>query len=385
MDFNLTDEQRMLQDTLCRMVDNEYGMDSRHAYADSACGFSRDMWSQLAETGVLAIPFTEENDGFGGGGVERMLVMQAFGRGLLLEPYLATVILGGGLLERAGDREQRQRYLAPLQQGELFLALAHQEPESRYGSLDVSTVAERTDRGYRLRGRKSVVINGDSADRMIVSAWLSGEGGEPAGLSLFLVDPAAAGMRVEGYRSIDGGRTAGLSLDDVVVGPDALMGEPGEAEGHLDAVNTHGAAALCGEAVGIMEYVIDTTLDYLKQRKQFGVPLAGFQVLQHRVVDMRIQLEEARSMAILAATVDQAPEHERPRRVAAAKACIGRAGRFVAEQAIQLHGGVGMTWEYALSHYAKRLVMIDHQLGDAEHHLEVVAAGLADDEDDRPG
>ncbi|MEX0871255.1 MAG: acyl-CoA dehydrogenase [Aquisalimonadaceae bacterium] len=374
MDFNLTDEQRMLWDTLCRMVDNEYDINARHAHAESKCGFSRDMWSRLADMGVLAIPFAEENGGFGGGGVERMLVMEAFGRGLLLEPYLASIILGGGLVERAGDQAQRRRYLKPLLEGELLLAVAHQEPQSRYSATDVVTSAERCTDGFRLRGHKAVVFNGESAGRIIVSARIDGADGGGEGISLFIVDACSPGVHVRGYRSIDGGRTAEIELDNVAVDSSALLGEPGTGLVHLQAVHAHGASALCGEAVGIMEYMIDATLTYLKQRKQFGTPLASFQVLQHRVVDMRIQLEQARSMAILAATVDQAPEGERQVRVAAAKAFIGQAGRFVAEQAIQLHGGVGMTWEYALSHYAKRLVMIDHQLGDAEHHLEAVAS-----------
>jgi pimeloyl-CoA dehydrogenase small subunit len=374
MDFNLTDEQRMLQETVSRLVGSEYDIETRHKHAASPQGFSRDVWGKFAELGLLGVPFGEEAGGFGGGGVELMVVMESFGRGLVMEPYLATVVLGGGLIEALGSAEQQEQYLGRLIEGELLLAFAHGEPDSRYNLSEVATKAGKNGDGYSLSGHKAVVINGDSADVLIVSARVAGDVRSEEGIALFLVDPKAAGVSVRGYPTVDGGHAAEITLDNVQVGADALLGEPGKAFPAIEKVTGRAVAALCAEAVGAMEPAVQLTLDYLKQRKQFGVPIGSFQVLQHRMVEMRIHLEEARSMAIMAANADHAGDADEARRIlSAAKVVIGQAGRFIAEQAIQLHGGIGMTWEYSLPHYAKRLVMIDHQLGDADYHLEQVS------------
>lgn len=369
MDFRLTDEQRMLQDTVSRLMREQYPFETRQQLMDSETGFSRELWAQYAELGLLGIGLPEEYGGFGGP-IELMLVAQELGRGLALEPYLATVVLGGSLIELAGSAQQKEDLLGRLVGGELLLAFAHGEPQSRYSLSEVQTRAERSGDGWKLSGDKAVVLQGDRADLLIVSARVSGDVRDRDGIGLFLVDPKADGVRIRGYQTIDGHRAAEITLDGVQVGADAVLGEPGQAYAAIEEATARGVVALCGEAVGAMEVTNEFTLDYLKTRKQFGVPIGRFQVLQHRMVDMQIELEQSRSMAILVASQMAAPAAERERAVSAAKYYIGKAGRFIAEEAIQLHGGIGMTWEYAMAHYAKRLVMLDHQLGDTEFHLE---------------
>lgn len=370
MDFNLTDEQRMLQDTVSRMIREQYDFESRMKLLDEPEGYSKEIWSQFADLGLLGIPFSEESGGFGGGGVELMLVMQEFGRGLVVEPYLPTVVLAGGLIENLGTDAQKEAVLEPLIGGELVMSFAHGEPQSRYTLNHVETKAEKSGDGYRITGQKAVVLNGDSADKLVVSARVSGDVADRDGIALFLVDGNADGVSRRGYQTVDGLRAAEITLDGVQVGADAVLGEPGKAFPAIEQVVGRGIAALCAEAVGAMEGACKWTLEYLNQRKQFGVPIGKFQALQHRMVDMQMHTEQARSMAILAASRLNADYELRERTLSAAKALIGQAGRFVSEQAIQLHGGIGMTWEYAVAHYAKRLVMIDHVLGDTDEHIE---------------
>lgn len=370
MDFNLTDEQRMLQDTVARLIREQYDFESRMKLLDTPEGYSKDIWAQFADLGLLGIPFSEESGGFGGGGVELMLVMQEFGRGLVVEPYLSTVVLAGGLVEALGTAAQKEAVLEPVIGGERIMAFAHGEPESRYELSAVATRAEKAGGGYKLTGHKAVVLHGDSADQLVVSARVSGNDTDTDGIALFLVDADAKGVSRRGYQTADGLRAAEIRLDGVEVGADAVLGEPGKAYDAIEQVVGRAIAALCAEAVGAMDASCKLTLEYLNQRKQFGVPIGKFQALQHRMVDMSIELEQARSMAILAASRLDEERTLREQTLSAAKARIGQAGRFVAEQSIQLHGGIGMTWEYAGAHYAKRLVMIDHVLGDTDHHVE---------------
>ena len=367
MDFSLSEEQRLLKETVDRLVRDQYGFEARQKAAASEQGFSRDMWATFAELGLLAVPFPEDVGGLGGGGVDLMVVAEAFGRGLVVEPYLATVVLSGGLVELAGSDEQKAHLLGHIVAGEKLLAFAHSEPDGRYDLAHVGTRAEKVGDGWRLTGRKSVVIGGDAADTLIVSARTAGGTGDEAGIGLFLVARDAVGLTVRGNPTIDGGHSAEVVLDGVAAEP---LGEPGTAYPAIEAAVARGIVALCAEAVGAMEVACETTLDYLKTRKQFGRAIGSFQALQHRMVDMRTELEQARSMAILAAAKLGSDRVERERTVSAAKVTIGRAAHHVAEEAIQLHGGIAMTWEYALSHYAKRLVMIDHQLGDVDFHTE---------------
>jgi len=370
MDFSLTEEQRLLQESLARFAQKEYSFEKRGAIQALPEGFSREAWATLADMGMLGLPFAERHGGFGGGPVETMIVMTAVGSALMLEPYLATVVLGGGLVQRLGD-EAQMKMLSMIAEGKLMLALAHDEPGSRWSLADVNTRAVRNGSHWRLSGRKAVVLHGAQADRLLVSARSAGKPGEQQGLSLFLVDRGAKGLSVRDYRTVDGLRAADVTLDNVELEAAALLGAEGTAYGALDWAMDQGAAALCAEAVGAMESLNAQTLEYVKQRQQFGQPIGRFQVNQHKAADMFIQTELSKSMAYLAAmracSEDAA---ERARAVSAAKVHIGKSGRFVAETAIQMHGGMGMSNELAASHFAKRLVMIDFWLGDTEHHLD---------------
>lgn len=377
MDFRLNEEQQMLQDTVARLVRGEYSFEKRLEFSETDAGFSVDFWKQLGELGLTAVPFTEELGGFGGGGVEVQSVMTELGRGLCLEPFLQSVILGGGLVSQAADDSQKETLLGGIASGELHAAVALQEPQSFYNLNDVETHAEKNDAGYVLNGRKAVVIGGHCADLILVSARTSGEPRDANGISLFALKPDTAGIERRNYPTMDGSKGCDLTLNNVQVSADALLGEEGQAAEVIEYQTGRAIAALCAEAVGIMEAANELTLDYLKQRKQFGVPIGKFQVLQHRMVDMMSELEQARSMAILAASVaDEEQSDDRRRVLAAAKNVIGRSGQFISEQGIQSHGGIGMTWEYNFAHYAKRLIMINHQLGDDDFHLERYASLL---------
>ncbi|MBU2955029.1 acyl-CoA dehydrogenase family protein [Marinobacter sp. F3R08] len=377
MDFRLNEEQQMLQDTVARLVRGEYSFEKRLEYSQSELGFSADFWKQLGELGLTAVPFPEELGGFGGTGVEVQSVMTELGRGLCIEPYLQSVVLGGGLISQAGNARQHEQWLGGIASGEVRAAVGLQEAQSFYNLNDVATRAERSGDGYVLNGHKAVVIGGHCADVLVVSARTSGDSRDAEGISLFLVSADTEGLNRRIYPTIDGSKGCDLSLDNVKLNADALLGEEGKAAEVIEYQAGRAIAALCGEAVGAMEVACDLTLEYLKQRKQFGVPIGRFQVLQHRMVDMMSELEQARSMAILAASVADEPQSDERRQIlAAAKNVIGRSGQFISEQGIQSHGGIGMTWEYNFAHYAKRLVMINHQLGDDEFHLEQYAARL---------
>jgi len=377
MDFRLNEEQQMLQDTVARLVRGEYSFEKRLEYSESELGFSADFWKQLGELGLTAVPFPEELGGFGGSGVEVQSVMTELGRGLCIEPYMQSVVLGGGLISQAGSSEQQEQWLGGIASGETRAAVGLQEPQSFYNLNDVETRAEKSGDGYVLNGRKAVVIGGHCADVLVVSARTSGDSRNADGISLFLVSPDAEGLERRTYPTIDGSKGCDVFLNNVRLGPDALLGEHGKAAEVIEYQAGRAISALCGEAVGAMEMACELTLEYLKQRKQFGVPIGKFQVLQHRMVDMMSELEQARSMAILAASVADEPQNDERRRIlAAAKNVIGRSGQFISEQGIQSHGGIGMTWEYNFAHYAKRLVMINHQLGDDDFHLERFAALL---------
>jgi pimeloyl-CoA dehydrogenase small subunit len=328
------------------------------------------MWASYAELGLLAIPFAEEHGGFGGGPVETMIVMEAFGRSLALEPYLSTVVLGGGLLRNGGSEAQAAEHLPLVASGERLLAFAHTERQSRYDLFDVAATARRDGEGFVLDGHKSVVLHGDSADRILVTARTAGARRDRAGIGLFLVDPAAPGVSRRGYPTQDGTRAAEVALEGVRVGPEGVIGDPENALPLVERAVDETMAALCAEAVGCMDEMLKLTVDYMKTRKQFGVAIGSFQALQHRSVDMFVELEQSRSMAMLAAMMAREPDAlERARSVAAAKVQIGRSGRAVGQGAVQLHGGVGVTMEYKVGHLFKRATMIDTLFGDADHHL----------------
>ena len=372
MDFDFNDEQRLLRDSVERLIADRYGFEQRKQYAREPDGWSRANWAQFAELGLLGMPFDEAHGGFGAGPAETMLVMEAFGRGLVLEPYFATVVLGGGLLHHAGSEAQKSALLPRLAAGELLLAFAQQERASRYDLADVATTARRSGDSWRLDGEKSLVLHGDVADKLVVTARLSGERRARTGIGLFLVNAAAPGVARHGYATQDGLRAADVSF---AAAPATPLGDPSGGLAAAERALDEAIAALCAEAVGLMDAMHVLTVDYLKTRKQFGRAIGEFQVLQHRSVDMFVALEQARSMAMYAAMMSAEDEPQaRARAVSAAKVQIGRSGRFIGQEATQLHGGIAMTMEYKIGHYFKRMTMIERMFGDAEHHLSRVAA-----------
>jgi pimeloyl-CoA dehydrogenase small subunit len=374
MDFDLSDEQRLLRDSVDRLLADRYGFALRRQYLAEPAGWSRPMWRHYAELGLLGLPFGEDYGGFGGGAIETMLVMEAFGRALALEPYLATVVLAGSALRLAGSDAQKAAILPPVAAGDMILAFAHGERQARYDLADVLTTAKPKAAGWVIDGGKSVVVHGDECDRLIVSARSAGDRDDPDGVSLFLVDAGANGIARRAYPMRDGTRAAEISLGGVEVGADALIGEPGGAFPVIERVVEAGIAAVAAEAVGAMETMQAMTLEYLKTRQQFGKPIGQNQALQHRSAEMLMALEQGRSMAMLAAMmVDEGDAEERARNIAMAKVGVGQSARFVSQNAIQLHGGIGMTEEYAVGHYFRRVMVIEHMFGDTAHHLSRIA------------
>lgn len=375
MDFALSEEQMLLRNSVERLFADQYAFEARKRYAQEPGGFSRALWRQYAELGLLGLPFSEEHGGSAGGPVETMIVMDAIGRALALEPYLATVVLAGGLLQLGGNDALRGELIPQIAGGDLILAFAHGERQARYDLADVATTARRDGSGYVLDGAKSLVLHGDSAQRFVVSARVGGGQREQDGLALFLVDAAAPGVSTRGYDTVDGQRAAEVTLAGVRVGADAVIGEAGAAFPLIERTADAAMTALTAEAVGAMAAMHEITVDYIKTRKQFGVTIGSFQALQHRAADMLVALEQARSMALLATVmVGEDDRRERRAAIAAAKVQIGRSGRFVGQQAIQLHGGIGMTMEAKVGHYFKRLTTIDTMFGDADYHLGLLAA-----------
>jgi len=374
MDFDLSEEQRLLRDSVDRLLADHYGFDKRRSYLAEPEGWSPRLWAQYAELGLLGLPFAEDYGGFGGGPIEVMLVMEALGRVLALEPYLATVVLGGTALRLAGNEEQKSAILPQIAEGGMILAFAHGERQARYDLTDVLTTAKPKGGGWVLDGAKSVVLHGDSAQRLMVSARTAGERDDRDGITLFIVDAAANGVARRAYPMRDGTRAAEISLSGVEVGEEDVLGEVGGAFPVIERVVEAGIAATAAEAVGAMEAMQAMTLEYLKTRQQFGRPIGDNQALQHRATEMLMELERGRSMAMLAAMmVDEPDPAERARNIAMSKVGVGQASKFVSQNAIQLHGGIGMTEEYAVGHYFRRCMVIEHSFGDTAHHLSRLA------------
>lgn len=378
MDFDLTSEQSLLKDTAIRWAADTYGsLDAVQAARAEPLGFSEATWAELAGLGLAGLPFSEGDGGFGGGPLETQLVMEALGRALAPEPYLASVVLGGGALRLAANDAQRVELLPAIIDGSLRLAFAHAEEQARYDLHDVATTARATGDGYVLDGRKSVVLNADAAGLLVVSARTSGARRDADGITLFLVPADKPGVEIVAYPTHDGGRAGDVLLSAVPVPETAVLGRVGEALAVIEQVQEGAIAAIAAEAVGLMEALHGLTLDYLKTRKQFGVPIGSFQVLQHKAVDMLVALEQARSMALYAAMmVDAADTEERRAALSAVKVQINRSARFVGQTAVQLHGGIGMTMEYLGAHHFRRLAAIELMFGDTPFHLRrVTAAG----------
>ena len=366
MNFELNDEQQQLADSVRKYLAGNYNFEQRKAIIGSASGHSDAAWSALTEMGLTAIALPEADGGFGGGAMDLMAAMEACGEALVVEPLLENIALGGRLLARAGNAAQRAAWLPGLVDGSAQLAFAYLEPGRRYELAPETTTARAQGNGWVLDGHKSVVTGAATATRLIVSARTD------AGTSLFLVDPKAAGVTLNPSRTVDGLRVADVSLANVALGADALLGTAGEAMAHIDEAVDFATALQCSDAIGAMRYANEATLEYTKTRKQFGTPIASFQVLQHRMVEMLICFEQARSMAILAASkVDNTSDAtERRRAVSGAKIKIADAARQISQESVQLHGGMGMTEELKISHTFRRLTMIGQRFGDADHHLE---------------
>ncbi len=382
MNFELTEDRRMLADTLERYLGEQYGIETRNRIAYGAAGHSPALYAGLAELGVIGALFPEQAGGYGGGGFDISVVFERLGRRLVAEPVLGALVLGRALL-RAGTPAQQAR-LGDIIAGRCIAALAHDEPGSHYELEHVQTRAHREGQGWVIDGAKGVVDHGDRADLLLVSARTSGVSGDPAGISLFLVPGNAAGLAARGYGRFEGGHAAELGFTGVKVGADALLGREGAGLAVLEHISGYALLALCAEALGAMEVAKEQTVAYLRTRQQFGVPIGSFQALQHRMADLLLEVEQARSAVInAAAAIDDDDRLARERMLSAAKYSIGHVGTMVAQESIQLHGGIGMTWELPLAHYAKRLVMIDHQFGDEDHHLAryiALGSALADTE-----
>ena len=371
MDFDLTDDQRLLKDSVERLVQDRYGFDARTAHRAEPNGWSAEMWATFAELGLLGVPFAEDEGGFGGGPVELGLIMQAFGRALVVEPYFASVVLCGALLKHGASAADRAPLLAGLIDGSRVMAFAQVERQSRYSYNDVKTTARRSRDGWVIDGAKSLVLAGDSADTLIVTARTEGGERERHGIGLFSVEAAQPGVERRGYPTQDGMRAAEITFEGA---RGTALGDPGEALPAIERAEDEAIAALCAEAVGVMEVMHASTLDYLKTRKQFGRAIGENQALQHRAVDMYVSLEQARSMALYASMMAGSDDNdERRRAIHAAKVQIGRSGRHVGQEAIQLHGGIGVTMEYAVGHAFKRMTMIERGFGDTDSHLAALA------------
>jgi len=368
MNFVHTEDRRMLADSLNRFIAEQYGIERRNQLAYGDEGHSPALYAQFAELGAIGALFPEAAGGFGGAGFDISVVFEALGRGLVAEPLLGALVVGQALIA-AGTEAQKAR-LEDIVSGGVIAALAHDEPGSHYELSNVSTTATKTAHGWALNGAKAVVAFGEKADLLLVSARTAGNPFDAAGISLFLVDGSASGIAKRGYNRIEGGRAAELTFTDVQLGSDSLLGTEGEGHAVLEHVQGYALLALASEALGAMEVAKESTLEYLQTRKQFGVVIGTFQALQHRMADLLLEVEQMRSAVINAAdAIDNADGAPRERALSAAKYTAGYVGTLVAEESIQLHGGIGMTWELPLSHYAKRLVLIDHQFGDEDHHL----------------
>lgn len=366
MDFNLSQEQTQFADALRRWVEKDYSFEQRTNIIGSSSGISDAAWSALTELGAMALPIPEEQGGFNGSAVDMLVVMQELGRGLVIEPYFTTM-MGAEFLKLAGGNET---FLEQLATGDLKLACALAEKQSRHDLFDIATQASKNADGYLLNGVKTVVLHGAQADKLIISARSSGAQRDTDGISLFILDANAAGISRRDYRTIDGFRAADITFHQVQVSSSSQLGEEAKGWEILDAASDYGITLLCAEAIGVMEAIFAATLDYLKTRQQFGVPIGKFQALQHRMAEMYMEMEQARSMATLAAVkVSSSDVEERRRTLSAAKARVGQAARFIGQQAVQLHGGMGVTNELPAAHMFKRLTMIELSLGDTDHHL----------------
>ena len=372
MDFSINDDQSMLQDSVSRFIQNDYDFEARQKHAATDAGYNPELWQEFANLGWTAVPFAEDDGGLDGGAVELMLLMEQFGRGLVIKPYLPCIVLAGGVLKRAASDAQKAAWLHDIIAGDKQAALAYVEPQARFDLQDVALTATADGDGYVLNGHKTVVLNGGNADTLVVSARTSGDRRDAEGISLFVLAANTDGVSRKAYPTVDARQAAEIRFDGVKVGGDQLLGSAGEGLATLSSVIDDAIIAVCAEAVGIMQVLNHKTLEYTKQRVQFGVPIASFQALQHRMVDMFMIYEQTRSLLLHAVMkVDAGDDAEAALR--ALKIQVGTEGRKLGEEAVQLHGGMGVTWELDIAHFFKRLTVINQILGNADYHLDKLA------------
>lgn len=369
MDFNFTDEQSMVRDSLTRLVRETYDYETRNGVIGSESGWRPEIWAQLAELGLLGMPFSEDDGGFGGGAIDSMIVMEEFGKGLVVEPYVPTVVCAGGFLKHAGTAAQKEEHIGGIVDGSQIFAFAYAEPRGRYDFADLETTAKKTGDVYVLNGHKAVVIGAPWATHLVVTARTSGGQRDKGGISVFIVDKSTDGVVTRDYPTVDGRRASEVYFENVSVPADALIGEEDGGLPLIELVTDEAIAAQCAEVCGAMKVAHALTIDYAKQRKQFGVPIASFQVLQHRMVDMFTEYEQSVSMTYLATLRLGDDETVRKQAVSAAKVRIGQAAHLIGQEAIQIHGGMGMTDEMAIGHYFKRLTIFDSEFGNVDHHM----------------
>jgi len=374
MNFNLSEEQNMLKDSVSRFVQNQYDFDTRRKIVDSSEGFSRENWQTFSDLGWLSIPFSEAQGGFGGSVLDTMVVMEELGKGLVAEPFIATVLLFGGLLSKSSNSTTHANTIQQIIDGKVQGAFAYLERQSRFETSDIKTTASKNAGGFSLNGEKTVVFNGQSADKIIVSARTSGEQCDQQGISLFMLDADSNGIEKTSYRTMDGQRVANIIFKDVQLSKDQLVGELDNAAPLMQAVITDVMVAICAEAFGIMQVLNQTTIEYTKTRKQFGVAIGSFQALQHRMVDTFMACEQTQSLLYRAAGSSAANSDEALKDILALKVMVGRAGKLIGGEAIQLHGGMGITDELNVGHYVKRLMMINTTFGDADYQQQKFSA-----------
>ncbi|MEH6558240.1 MAG: acyl-CoA dehydrogenase family protein [Oceanicoccus sp.] len=368
MDFSYSEEQQMLQDSIGKFISQDYDWDSRQAIAKSDQGFSTEHWQLFAELGWLTVPFKEEDGGFGGSAVDLIVMMEEFGKGLLVEPFLANTVLTGAALAEAASDEQKAQLLTPMMEGGLQLAFAYAEPQSRYEAANVECKAEVAGDQVTINGHKSVVLNGESAEQLLVSVRTSGATTDRDGISLIIVDANTAGVRRRSYANVDGQRAADIWFENVTVPAANFVGEVGGAIEAIEVAIDKAALAVCAEAVGAMQVSLDKTVEYSKIRKQFKVTLSTFQALQHRMANMFIEVQQAKSILLMAAMEMDRLDGRAPKALSAAKSRIGKAARLVGQESIQIHGGIAVTDELDVGHYFKRLTTIQFSFGSTDYH-----------------
>jgi pimeloyl-CoA dehydrogenase small subunit len=374
MDFSYSEEQTLLRNSVSKFLSDNYGFEIFKAISRTEPGWRRENWKQFAELGLLGAAIPEAYGGLGGGPIETMIVMEEFGRALVVEPYVPTVVVGANLFVHGGSEAQKKEWLPKIADGEAVIAFAFAEPQGRYNLADLTTTAKKQGSGYQLNGHKAVVLGGPWADTLLVTARTAGSQREERGISVFVVDKKAKGILTRDYPTMDGLRASEITFENVEVADTALVG-PLDGGFHLvERATDFAIAAHCAEAVGAMKVLLDATVEYSKTRKQFGVPIGKFQVLQHRMVDMFMSREQSASITLMVTLKLDEDETERKKAASAAKVQIGKAGRFVGQNAVQIHGGMGMTDELNVGHYFKRLTMIDALYGNVDHHLKRYAS-----------